>query len=125
MADLYKTEGSQSQDTEERDKRTSADGPVTEEMSCAVAKACGLATIDGPTWTRVEAALRAVAPMIAARAIHAYAEVHARPYVIPSAVDTAVVAEREQCAQIADGMKQRSGPVADAIAAAIRARGET
>jgi hypothetical protein len=68
-------------------------------------------------------ALRAVAPMIAARAVAAErAHWDDEEWAAGSA---AVAAEREACAQIAENVAPSMSGTAGRIAAAIRARGET
>jgi hypothetical protein len=84
-----------------------------------------------PGWECIQAALRAVAPMIAARATE--------PAMYQIIAGPAVAAERERCAKIADGKRSEAELVfssthdplshgalmaSEAIAAAIRARGE-
>jgi hypothetical protein len=86
---------------------------------------------EAPGWECIQAALRAVAPMIAARATE--------PAMYQIIAGPAVAAERERCAKIADGKRSEAELVfssthdplshgalmaSEAIAAAIRARGE-
>jgi hypothetical protein len=127
MADLYKTEGSRSQDTEARDNRTDdlVTGDIIDAGIEAVAARLAESHDDWPLV--VEIALRAVAPMIAARA--------AEHFDCSWVTGHAIVAEREANAKIAESLPHQHSytsdrltygqEVADAVAAAIRARGET
>jgi hypothetical protein len=96
---------------------TTADDLVTEEM---VSMAAGL-LFGGPRraedYQAVRVILRAVAPMIAARA---------DPYKRRERehIECAIAAEREACAQIVEGARYDDF-VSGYIAPAIRARGET
>jgi hypothetical protein len=98
---------------------TKYDDLVTEEMVTYAMEAYDGARISNeePAWARpMQAALRAVAPMLAARA---------DPYKRQERehIKRAVAAEREACAHLVETMLDRI--IAGQIAAAIRARGET
>jgi hypothetical protein len=100
------------------------DDLVTEEMVKAARAAYEQVESYEFCMIALEDALRAVAPMIAARSRYA------RTGDLIEAEQVArVAAEREACAKIADkfprGMSQTLQAPSDAIAAAIRARGET
>jgi hypothetical protein len=91
------------------------DDLVTEEMIEQCLAAAVAAAPDGER-SAITACLRAVAPMIAARAIE--------PAMYQIIAGPAVVAEREACAKIAETYPY-DVEGSDLIAAAIRARGET
>jgi hypothetical protein len=122
---------------------TKADDLVTEEMVEAAVEA--VADENGDfyieLWSELAVALRAVAPMIAARALKprlgATAQELARhigDYSLPGndyesflvGINALVAAEREACAKLAESHKEGwSHETQKDIAAAIRARGET
>jgi hypothetical protein len=123
MADLYKTEGSQSQGPEERDKSTS--DLVTEEMVAEATRAAFPGGWELSDKIRVHDALRAVAPMIAARQNERIEELEEllrkAMQFIPRGIVTTFDdrgASGTTAVAVADNLR------AD-IAAAIRARGET
>jgi hypothetical protein len=106
-----------------------ADDLVTEEM--VVKASAAYDEVTNVNFKAMRDALRAVAPMIAARATE--------PAMYQIIAGPAVAAERERCAKIADGKRSEAELVfssthdplshgalmaSEAIAAAIRARGE-